>query len=366
MRYFWLIPPQDISSREVDPLGFGSIHDAAASVLLPLVTGRTRVAEDYLWVIIGLHAASKVAQTDAEIWAFFEKFEKALKVYWFESGQRKGKFSGIRSVQRAVETGVRHFDFKLLSNQRSLGILGVYLSSLRGAGLAVSGSLRLSERGRELASRVLANWDAGFTGKWRYQFAKASGSLKGPTGKQMLKDLGCLLFDDDHMRSCAVAIKRLGKEARWQKAATSLPDSAQQSIATAGSSLNALFKTATQCFWSLVEDPDAELKPLPVGTLRQGGWLQAALGKDAASHPITTFIKRAAMSGGVARSALIELHEAIWCRRGHKDLWLWRLNDKVEVRPDIQCKATPAKREWEMNWQICHSLIRQTNWKPGS
>lgn len=365
MRYFWLSPPDGNSSREVDPLGFGSVHDVAASVLLPMVTGRTRAAEDYLWVVIGLHAASKVARTDAEVWAFFERFEKALKVYWSESGQRQNGFSGIRAVKRAVESRVRHFDFKLLSNQRSLGILGVYLSSLRGAGLAAPASLRLTERGRELAARVRANWGADFTGKWRHQFRRATETLKGPIGKQMLKDLGHLLFDDERMRSCAISIKKLGKKAHWRKAAKSLPHPPQRAIATAGPSLNELFKVASRVFWSLIGNPDAQIKRLSIGPLRQGGWLEAILGKDAGSHPLATFIERVAVGGRSARRALIELHEATWHRRGHRDLWIWQQGDQVRVRQDVRFKTPPADREWEMNWHTCYSLIKQTHWNPG-
>ena len=79
---FWVKIPDYGRSRESDPLALSSIHDAAADVLLPYISGRTNKAEDYLWVLIGLRWSEKNASTESDIWERFENFEKALKLNW--------------------------------------------------------------------------------------------------------------------------------------------------------------------------------------------------------------------------------------------------------------------------------------------
>jgi hypothetical protein len=49
---FWSRPPDFGRGREQDPLGLSSLHEAAADVLLPLLSGRTRKAEEYIWVLV--------------------------------------------------------------------------------------------------------------------------------------------------------------------------------------------------------------------------------------------------------------------------------------------------------------------------
>jgi hypothetical protein len=127
---FWLTPPSYGRSRELDPLALSTLHDAAADVLLPFLSGRTRSAEDCIWVLVGLRWASERASADTEIWDHFEIFEKALKLNWFHNGLRS-EYSGRDAIRGHYGAGRTDLRFQLVSNQRSQGLLGAYLRSLR-------------------------------------------------------------------------------------------------------------------------------------------------------------------------------------------------------------------------------------------
>jgi len=64
---FWSKPPEHGRNRELDPLALSTLHEAAADVLLPFLSGRTWKVEDYLWVLIGLRWADELSATDGEI-----------------------------------------------------------------------------------------------------------------------------------------------------------------------------------------------------------------------------------------------------------------------------------------------------------
>ena len=46
---FWNQPPDRDPTRSVDPLGFDALREAMADKLVPLLTGATRDADEYLW-----------------------------------------------------------------------------------------------------------------------------------------------------------------------------------------------------------------------------------------------------------------------------------------------------------------------------
>ena len=54
---FWNQPPTREPTRSVDPLGFDALREAMADKLVPLLTGATRDADEYLWTLIGLRWA---------------------------------------------------------------------------------------------------------------------------------------------------------------------------------------------------------------------------------------------------------------------------------------------------------------------
>ncbi len=78
-------------TRAVDPLGFDALREAMADELVPLLTGATRDADEYLWTLIGLRWAHESTGSSVDATIFnqgFAPFERALKQYWYKSGKR--------------------------------------------------------------------------------------------------------------------------------------------------------------------------------------------------------------------------------------------------------------------------------------
>jgi len=217
---FWSKPPDFGRGREQDPLGLSTLHEAAADVLLPLLSGRTRSADEYLWVLVGLRWAGEQAATDKDIWANFETFEKALKLNWFHCGRRSG-FAGVGAIKQHYKDGRTDFDFQLISNQRSLGLLGAYLRSLRDAGLVERRTLQLEKNAANaLIDSVSFPWRGSISsyGWLANTFRRAQEGFSRNT----YTELGRRLFDRSDMRDVAAAIKTLGPRPAWRKAARRL------------------------------------------------------------------------------------------------------------------------------------------------
>ena len=73
---------------------------------------------------------------------------------------------------------------------------------------------------------------------------------------------------------------------------------------------------------------------------------------------------REKLKGKEYERALIDLHEAVWERRGHQVPWIRVSNGKISVRPDVALKAPPQEGEWDLRWVVAHELIRRTGWRP--
>ena len=367
-RLFWLRPPADSQSREVDPIGMSSLHEAAANVLLPNISGRTREASDYLWTLIGLREGgedgSSRGRTDAEIWQSFACFEKALKMYWYES-RCQPRFDGIKAVRWQDDHGREDLDFQLLSNQRSQGLLGAYVRSLREAGLVESRSLRLSAPGKTLVSSVNLRWGGKLTRQWRGKFEWATHELTSPAGREMKAALGQKLFCPQEMCGAAHAIRVLGAAPKWPAAACHLRDPAKQALAKVGTNLLKLLKASTRSFWAMLQTPDAKVLPLPTAPLRQTDWLRAIYDSPATVDHWREFLATAGRSPAAARDALVALHDRTWQDRGHDGQpWISFRNGRLWVRPDIRFKSPSPVAGWDLRWSVCDRLIRQTHWRP--
>jgi len=136
---FWSKPPDYGRSRELDSLSLSTVHEAAADVLVRFLSGGTWRAEDYLWFLVGLRWTGEHSATEIEIWEYFANFEKALKLSWYHQGSA----AGFRGRSRALLPVARisNSSSQLASNQRSQGLLGAYLRSLREAGFVEHRSL---------------------------------------------------------------------------------------------------------------------------------------------------------------------------------------------------------------------------------
>ena len=359
---FWSRPPEFGRGREQDPLGLSSVHEAAADVLLPLLSGRTRDAEDYLWVLVGLRWACEEAVTDIEIWTNFEAFEKALKLNWFHCGRRRG-FSGVDAVKEHYNAGNTDLDFKLISNQRSLGLLGAYLRSLRDAGLVQRRSLKLEDSSSHaLIDGVPFWWNGGISGfGWLNRtFARAEAGFN----RDVLVELGRRLFSRADMQDVAARIKAVGPIPAWGKAASRLGVSNQKRVlAGVGSDLGLFCRRATNGFWELLRSRGQSVPDVPPGRLRHRAWREIVFRSatmQAFREPFDRFLSE---TGRHPKRALIQLHCAVWERRGHPVPWVRLSNGRVQVRPDIEMKLPPPEGEWDLRWRAAHRLISRTGWR---
>lgn len=360
---FWSRLPEYGRQRELDPLGLSAIHEAAADVLLPYVSGRTRRAEDYLWVLVGLRWAGPSSATDFSIWEGFERFEKALKLSWFHEGRRTAGFTGVEAVRDHYDEGRTDLEFKLVSNQRAQGLLGAYLRSLRDARLVETRSLRLSNTGRALIDGIDFSW-RGEVSSYGW-LANAFRRARDGFSSGVFRDLGRSLFDPEAMRDAAAAIRSLGASPAWQRAAKMLKAStARSQVAAVGDDLARFCKRATGAFWSTLEAPDRKIGRIDTGRLWTGAWRAAVFrsnGMAPLRGPFELFLSAVARR---PRPALIQLHETVWDRRGHKVPWIRAVSGKIQVRPDIALKTPPLEAEWDLRWSVVDELVRRTDWKP--
>lgn len=359
---FWSKPPDCGSNREQDPLGLSSVHEAAADVLLPLLSGRTRNAEEYLWVLVGLRWAASQATTEIEIWAKFEIFEKALKLHWYDKG-RRSRFAGVDAVGNHYLAHRTDLDFKLISNQRSQGLLGAYLRSLRNAGLVKPGALALTDAGRSLIDRVVFQWAGKISGYgW---LARTFSRAQEGFSRRAKVELGGYLFDPDNMRDVASSITALGQRPSWRKTASELaPSDKKRPLAEIGNDLANFSKRATETFWSALELSERSLPVVQPGRLHQRGWREIVFHSPTMQNFREPFDEFLSEIGRNSRRAFIQLHAAVWARRGHPRPWIRLNNGKIQVRPDIAIKVPPPEADWDLRWTVAHGLIQQTGWKP--
>lgn len=71
---FWNRPPSRDPQRTVDPLGFDALREAMADKLVPLLTGATRDADEYLWTLIGLRWARETTGSSIDATLFSKGF----------------------------------------------------------------------------------------------------------------------------------------------------------------------------------------------------------------------------------------------------------------------------------------------------
>jgi hypothetical protein len=361
---FWLRPTNTEESREIDPLGFSSLHEAAADVVLPHLTWRTLSADEYLWVLIGLGRAAEFATTDVGVWRFFARFERALKLSWYWSG-RESSFNGIRAVMEQCDAGASTLDFRLLADQRSQGLLGAYLRPLRRSGLVSQRSLKLEPAGSEIAAHIGFYWSGEQNRTWCHQFNETADQLAGHAGQEAKQLLGRKLFSHPEMVVVANAIQRLGAKPQWGRAANMLRDRPDKAtIARIAAPLGNLLQASTAAFWQLLQEPITSIQPLPVPSILLGNWIQAVPNRSGWADPFVEFRATAGKSGKAARAAIVRLHERIWSSRGHEDFWVIEDGRRLKVRPDIRYKRPAAGNgEWDFRWSVCHRLVRQTKWR---
>lgn len=249
---FWNRRPDNLL-RSNDPLGFDALRESMADTLVPLLTGGTSSAEEYLYTLIGLRWAREVTRSslDAELYEHgFKIFERAAKQYWWYHLERSS--AGIDVVKELCKRERPNVTQPILANQRTAGLLGTYIVSLRGIGLVHKASLRLVEdKAGDVLQHVQFNPGRRWTSSWDGLVAAFSTldlhAAKQALGKYLFGDANCA------MNCAAQSVRRATpKAADWHGVHAQCLTGDQRPIAAATQCVAALEKEALSAFSSLL------------------------------------------------------------------------------------------------------------------
>ena len=383
----WTEAPALEAGRDSDPLGFSTLHESAANVVLPFLTGRTSRATDYVWVLVGLRWAGQRADQDGagtqqDIWRGFERFEKALKIFWewnevpYSGGTRaiRGRLEALRNWTQPGDPLV----FQLLQDQRSQGLLGAYGTSLRAAGLVED--FTLTGAGLRLIEEIELRWNGQFSGMGPLSkvFNRAARLIEGTSRSDRptsaVKELGRALFEpsvadgDDPvpalaMREVAAAIARdRSAKPAWARIATKLTGPRRE-VAKSAAALDRLVAAAHARFWAAMTSAPLAAKSLDAGRLSATAWHEAVFGRDSMQALGLAFAAFARSCQTKPDAALRTLHLEVWKARQRNDPWFQLRDGKPVPRVALRSRQAPVNPSG-LRWRICRRLIRETRWAP--
>jgi hypothetical protein len=232
--FFFSAPAASSEFAPEDPLALDYLAQQVGLWLLPTVTTRSSRAQSYAMVLVGLQLAEEARERyvlpadDEERRKLFERWERfwALATFEFRNGElRRGDVDamrGIRGAARAWTGGDKPLplNFMMISRQQELGSLGAYLSPLRLSHLVVSGSLRLTSRGEEVAR---AFW--GEAGELTSRYQEYALAAMDPSCDRVARKLGNLTLKKVGERSRLSSLNALHREAQQARLADYLLDS---------------------------------------------------------------------------------------------------------------------------------------------
>jgi hypothetical protein len=363
---FWNQPPDRDPTRSVDPLGFDALREAMADKLVPLLTGATRDADEYLWTLIGLRWAREATGSSIDATLFskgFAPFERALKQYWYKfRGRTSG---GINVVKKVCEEAQPDVARPILVDQRATGLLGNYIVSLRGMRLVQKDSLRVIDAA---ADRLLLDIRFAPPRSWTSCWSVLNQAFDGIELKAARQRLGGRLFggESQEMSRAARAALARPKAAVWARTGRLELDSEQARLADATTAVVRLEAAALDAFGELLRGE----KVLPASTRRSLRSLAAAA-RDAdpfplswpAGSPLRSAIHEALSSLARGRNpavTLLRLHVAVTREVRQTEPWLLYLG---EIPAGFQ-RWRPGTGVPDFRFGNLRTLVRQTRWRP--
>lgn len=355
---FWTKPYKLHTERNADPLGIDALREAMSDVLAPCLTKGTHSADEYLWVLIGLKwGATKIPSGfEVRIWPKFQRFERALKLYWWKFHIHR-HFNGVNEVRNLAVNSRPNLNTALLKNERAAGLLGTYITSLRDIGLVDKHTLRPTDSGFEVVAGLDLQWDGRNIGSWeRLQSIFSAISI---TSSHKTR-LGGHLFADQLMLSPAKALISRASALKWAGIAEKLPP-AQKRIAKACHVVNAWEHTTLQAFELILQGK----KNLP-------GHLRKTLKQNArhvlAAKPFppnweNTTLRDALltalliMSKSAPEKALLTLHKSVISERGGRAPWISALGKASLV------EFNAPDRDDDYRFVNIKKLLRETKWR---
>jgi hypothetical protein len=337
-----------------------------ADGLVPLLTGATRDADEYLWTLIGLRWAREAtgATVDAELFKKgFAPFERALKQYWYKFKRRKS--GGINVVKELCEEAKPNLDRLILADQRVTGLLGNYIVSLRGMGLVKNDSLSAID---DAADRLLLDISFAPTRSWASSWTDLERSFDAIELKPARHRLGRQLFGGTSIEMANAACAALARPmaTSWAHSARNKLDSEQRRLALATDPVLALQNAALDAFGRLIRGEKA-LPKLVRSELRALATSASDAHPFPSSWPAGTPLRDAihdAMSslahGREAAATLLNLHVTVTREVRQAEPWLLHLGEIPAGFQDWQPGASGA----DFRFGNLRRLLRQTKWRP--
>lgn len=365
---FWNKPPTRDRTRSADPLGFDSLREAMADKLVPLLTGATRDADEYLWTLVGLRWACEATGSSVDATIFsqgFATFERALKQYWYKF--RKRVSGGINVVKKLCDEAQPDVRRPILVDQRATGLLGNYIVSLRGVGLVRKDSLRVVE---DAADHLLVDIKFAPPRSWTTSWEALRGAFSGiePRLKPVRRRLGVRLFagESPEMTRAARSVLIRPGATSWAQVGRRDLDGEQARLAKATTTLIRFEAAAVEAFGSLLRGE----KALPQSTRRSLRSLAAAT-RDADpfpsswghSNPLRTAIRDALFSLARGRDpavTLLGLHITVTREVRETEPWLLHLGGM----PAGFQQWPPSGGVPDFRFRNLRTLVRQTRWRP--
>lgn len=336
-----------------------------ADKLVPLLTGATRDADEYLWTLIGLRWAREVAASSVDATLFskgFARFERALKQYWYKfHGRRSGGFNVVKKVCEEAKPDV---DRPILVDQRATGLLGNYIVSLRGMGLVQKDSLRALD---DAADRLLLDIKFMPPRAWTSSWVSLKHAFDGIELRAARQRLGVRLFGGgvQEMARAARAVLARPEAETWARAGLRELDVEQARLASATTTVVKLEAAALDAFGELLRGE----KGLPPSTRRSLRSL-AATTRDSdpfpsswpASNPLRSALHDALSSlarGRDPAATLLRLHVTVTRDVRQAEPWILHLS---EIPAGFQ-RWRPGTGVPDFRFGNLRTLVRQTRWR---
>ena len=201
---------------EIDPLALSAVHDSAADEVLPFIVAPDRRAHDFPWVLVGSVGGRGRRALMRDLGALRdlrEGPETAWRLLW----RRATRFTGIDAIRRHYEARRTDLSFKLVSNQRSQGLLVPICGRRKRCGAGRSAVIVADRGGRgAVANGAVPGWHGANKGT---AGANAFDCPCGGIHEAGARELGAALFDPEPMRLVAAAIRQHGRVAAWRHVA---------------------------------------------------------------------------------------------------------------------------------------------------
>ena len=364
---FWNKPSPRDDMRAVDPLGFDALREVMADGLVPLLTGATRRADEYLWTLIGLRAAPELADATVDDEVFskgFAPFERALKQYWLKfEGRRSG---GVNIVERLIEEKRPILDRRILVNERATGLVGNYIVSLRGLGLVERTSIRVCEGATDA---LLSGVHSGFGAtRWASSWANLKETFGTPDLTQAKRRLGRLLFSParDLMHNAGRAVRQTPAAHQWHEVQWEFPRGEQARVARATRPVSALGQAMLDAFSHLLRGDTrlpttvrSHLRRLARGALNADPFPEEWRADSPLRRAMTQAWSRLA-AGRSPEEAIVTLHTTVTRDIRRTDPWIEAVGERAGAFADW----SPGSGEPDYRFANLKTLLRETRWRP--